>query len=92
MTTRNLQFMFKPATVALIGASQRELRRLKQMAASIERNGRPLIEDPVFSLRIAQVELELKALEITNLREFEAEKHSGDVEPLVERGDESQAI
>ncbi|MEZ5463555.1 acyl-CoA dehydrogenase family protein [Dokdonella sp.] len=62
--------------IAGIGASQRELRRLKQMATSIERNGRRLIEDPVFSLRIAQVELELKALEITNLRVIFAEEQN----------------
>ncbi|MCB1571088.1 MAG: hypothetical protein KDI72_08620, partial [Xanthomonadales bacterium] len=35
--------------IAGIGASQRELRRLKQMAAGIERDGRPLLEDAVFA-------------------------------------------
>jgi alkylation response protein AidB-like acyl-CoA dehydrogenase len=62
--------------IAGIGVSQRELRRLKQMAANSERNGRPLIEDAVFATRIAQVELELKALEITNLRVIFAEEQN----------------
>ncbi len=38
------------------------------MAADADVNGRPLIEDARFRDRIAQVELELMALEITNLR------------------------
>ncbi len=64
--------------IAGIGASQRELRRLKQMAAAIQRNGKVLIADDVFATRIVQVELELKALEITNLRVIfaEAQNHA----------------
>ncbi|MBL0163766.1 MAG: acyl-CoA dehydrogenase family protein [Xanthomonadales bacterium] len=62
--------------IAGIGVNQRELRRLKQMAAATERNGRPLIEDAVFATRIVQTELELKALEITNLRVIFAEERN----------------
>lgn len=62
--------------IAGIGVNQRELRRLKQMAATTERNGRPLIEDAVFAARIVQTELELKALEITNLRVIFAEERN----------------
>ncbi|SFN50159.1 acyl-CoA dehydrogenase family protein [Dokdonella immobilis] len=64
--------------IAGIGACQRELRRLKQMAAGIERDGRPLLEEAVFATRIVEVELELKALEITNLRVIfaEAQNHA----------------
>ncbi|GAB3343580.1 acyl-CoA dehydrogenase family protein [Marilutibacter aestuarii] len=54
--------------IAGIGASRRELRRLREEAARIRRNGRPLLDDPVFGTRLAQVEIELKALEITNMR------------------------
>jgi alkylation response protein AidB-like acyl-CoA dehydrogenase len=60
--------------IAGIGASQRELRRLKHMAATNLRHDKPLIEDALFATRIAQVELELKALEITNLRVIFAEE------------------
>ena len=59
--------------IAGIGSSQRELRRLKRMAAKQQRGGKPLIEDPTFADRIVQVELELAALEITNLRVIFAE-------------------
>ena len=42
------------------------------IAATQSVNGRPLIEDARFRDRIAQVELELMALEITNLRVLSA--------------------
>lgn len=51
-----------------IGTSKRELARLKAVAASQTKHGRPLLEDPRFADRLARVEVELMALEITNLR------------------------
>ena len=49
--------------IAGIGASRRELARLRQMAAG----------NPLLAPRIAQVALELEALEVTNLRVIFAE-------------------
>ena len=60
--------------IAGVGASKRELRTLKAIAAQEQRNGRPLIEDPRFRDRIARVEIDLMALEITNLRVLAAER------------------
>ncbi len=60
--------------IAGIGASKRELGRLKRVAATEIKNDRPLIEDPLFAAKIAQVECDLMALEITNLRVLSAEK------------------
>jgi alkylation response protein AidB-like acyl-CoA dehydrogenase len=54
--------------IAGIGWSKRELRRLKSDATKVSKDGRSLLEDPVFGSRIAQVEIELTALEITNMR------------------------
>ncbi|MEO8672734.1 MAG: acyl-CoA dehydrogenase family protein [Tahibacter sp.] len=54
--------------IAGIGASKRELRRLKEMAGARFRDGASLLDDPLIASRIAQVEIELTALEITNLR------------------------
>jgi alkylation response protein AidB-like acyl-CoA dehydrogenase len=59
--------------IAGVGASKRELQRLKQIAAQERKHGRPLLEDPAFAARIAQVEIELMALEITILRVLSAE-------------------
>jgi alkylation response protein AidB-like acyl-CoA dehydrogenase len=60
--------------IAGVGGSKRELGRLKRIAARERKNGRPLIEDPLFAAHIAQVEIDLWALEITNLRVLSAER------------------
>ena len=64
--------------IAGIGASKRELGHLHTMARSRSRGGRPLIEDVSFASRLARVEIELAALEITNLRVIfaEAKQHA----------------
>ena len=59
--------------IAGIGASKRELQRLKQRAASQPKGDASMLQDPVFATRIAQVEMELRALEITNMRVIFAE-------------------
>jgi alkylation response protein AidB-like acyl-CoA dehydrogenase len=61
--------------IAGIGGSKRELQRLKAMAAARQFDGKPLLEDALIATRIAQVEIDLTALEITNLRViFDAEQ------------------
>jgi len=55
-----------------IGNCKRALKRLKEIASKQLASGRPLIEDSRFRDRIAQVELELMALEVTNLRVLSA--------------------
>ncbi|SFF56744.1 Acyl-CoA dehydrogenase, middle domain [Fontimonas thermophila] len=60
--------------IAEVGRSKRWLKRLKAIAAR-ERacGGGRLIDDPRFRDRIAQVEIELMALEVTTLRVIAAE-------------------
>ena len=59
--------------IAGVGASKRELHRLKRIAAQEKKHGKPLLEDPSFAARISQVEIDLMALEITNLRVVSAD-------------------
>jgi alkylation response protein AidB-like acyl-CoA dehydrogenase len=59
--------------IAAVGASKRELARLKRIASDERKDGKPLLADPGFAARVAQVEVELMALEITNLRVLAAE-------------------
>jgi alkylation response protein AidB-like acyl-CoA dehydrogenase len=59
--------------IAGIGIAKRELARAKRIASLEMKNGKPLIKDPLFAARIAQVEIDLTALEITNLRVLSAE-------------------
>ncbi len=54
--------------IAGIGASKRQLRHLKTVAASELSDGRPLLDDPRFRDKIAAVEVDLLALEGTVLR------------------------
>ena len=51
-----------------LGIQKRLLRQLKEIAAEELKDGRPLIEDPAFARKIADVEIELMALEIQMLR------------------------
>ena len=51
-----------------VGTSKRELAHLKDVAAKQMKNGKPLLEDTRFQDRLTRVEVELMALEITNLR------------------------
>ena len=55
--------------IAGIGIAKRELARLKRIA---EAEGK--LDQPLFAARVAQVEIDLMALEITNLRVLSAER------------------
>jgi hypothetical protein len=52
--------------------SRRRLDELKRIAASEASGGRPLIEDDAFARQVARIEIELAALEITELRALSA--------------------
>jgi alkylation response protein AidB-like acyl-CoA dehydrogenase len=66
-----------------IGGSKRELAKLKASAAATLVNGRPLMEDQRFSDRLARVEIELMALEITNMRFLDEMRRTGNIGPEV---------
>ncbi|MBV7377843.1 acyl-CoA dehydrogenase family protein [Maritimibacter dapengensis] len=54
--------------IAGVGFSMQGLTELKALARRVKRNGKPLIENPLFAARIAQMEIDLEAMKITNLR------------------------
>jgi alkylation response protein AidB-like acyl-CoA dehydrogenase len=60
--------------IAGVARSKRELRFLKRIASQERKDGRPLIEDPRFRDKIARLEIDLMALEITDLRVTSAER------------------
>jgi len=60
-----------------VGASKRELKRLKGIAAEQMKNGASLASDPIFRARLAQVEIDLLALETTLLRVLSARDKPG---------------
>ncbi len=54
--------------IARIGTTKTWLARAKRRAAEIPRNGGSMLDDPLFAARLAEVENELLALEVTQLR------------------------
>lgn len=63
--------------IAGVGRSQRALAELKQLAGQTLRDGRPLMEDPLFAARVAQVEIDLEAMNILNLRLLDQAQRRG---------------
>jgi alkylation response protein AidB-like acyl-CoA dehydrogenase len=68
--------------IARLGESKRELRALKALATQCRSNGRPLIEDVRFRDRIADLEIDLLALEYTVLRVLSEEAAGRDPGPI----------
>jgi len=54
--------------IAAVGRSKRELTFLKQLAMQQTKRGAPLLHDAVFAAKVATLEIELMALEMTVLR------------------------
>ena len=67
--------------IARVGASKERLRRIRELAALELSGGRPLIKDERFREKLAALEVELKALEITQLRVVAAERSRTDNRP-----------
>jgi len=54
--------------IAAVGRSKRELAFLKRYALAQTKNGKSLMADPLFAAKVATLEIELMALEMTVLR------------------------
>ena len=78
--------------IAAVGRSKRELARLKALARREQKDGRPLLQDTLFAAKVADLEIELMALEMTVLRVLaEAHKAPGpEASVLKVRGTEIQ--
>ena len=78
--------------IAAVGRSKRELGFLKRFAAAQTHNGQSLLLDPLFGAKVATVEIELMALEMTVLRVLaQASKAPGpEASVLKVRGTEIQ--
>ncbi|TRW97811.1 pimeloyl-CoA dehydrogenase large subunit [Paracoccus sp. M683] len=63
--------------IAGVGRSYRALAQLKDLARQTMRDGRPLIDDPLFAARLAEVEIDLEAMNILNLRMLDQAQKRG---------------
>lgn len=67
--------------IARVGASKERIRRIRELAAKVEAGGKPVLEDPRFREKLAAVEIELKALELTQMRVVADEDKHGKGKP-----------
>jgi len=58
--------------IARLGKSRERVNAATEMARKVNANGRPLIEDAAFRQRVAQLQVDMKALEITQYRVLSA--------------------
>src|SRR5919112_3017049 len=67
--------------IARVGVSKERIRRIKDLASKVESNGKPVLEDQGFREKLAACEIELKALELTQLRVVADEGKHGKGKP-----------
>ena len=67
-TYGKLLLQHERTNIADVAVSQYRLDRLRETVSRGHRGGEPLIEDPVFWAKLAKTEIQLKALEIAELR------------------------
>lgn len=60
--------MYERTGIAGVAYSKQALDGLKAASAKMRSNGRPMSEDPLFSARMAKVDIDLMAMEVFNLR------------------------
>jgi alkylation response protein AidB-like acyl-CoA dehydrogenase len=60
-----------------IGQAKQMLSRLKQIASQEQRDGLPLIDDDQLRLQIADLEIQLRAIEMSNLRTLASARDGG---------------
>jgi alkylation response protein AidB-like acyl-CoA dehydrogenase len=68
---------YERTNIAGVGASLNALEHLKVIARETEKGGEPLIDDPYFARRMAEVEIDLDAMKTTNLRVLAAVQDGG---------------
>ena len=70
--------------IARLGKSKERVKAAKEMAREVHFHGKPLIEDGSFRQRVAQLEVDMKALEITQYRVVSAyaKRRDGRPDPL----------
>ncbi len=60
--------------IAGVGMSGKDLEKLKMLSQKLVRGGKPLTQDPLFAAEMAEVEIDLEAMRVLNLRMLSAAK------------------
>ncbi len=64
--------------IARVGYSKQRVQRIKELAARVKAGDKPLIEDERFREKVAAVEVDLKALEMTQMRVLSEDRQRKD--------------
>jgi pimeloyl-CoA dehydrogenase large subunit len=67
--------------IARVGYSKQRIQRIRALAGRVMAGDRPLLEDERFREKLAAVEVELKALEMTQMRVLSDDRHRTDKAP-----------
>jgi pimeloyl-CoA dehydrogenase large subunit len=67
--------------IARVGYSKERIRRIRELASVTRDGGRPILEDERFREKLAALEIELKALEMTQLRVVAGERNRDRTKP-----------
>jgi len=67
--------------IARVGMSKERIRRIKQLASSVLAGDQPIIKDQRFLDKLTATEIELKALELTQMRVVANESKNGKGKP-----------
>jgi alkylation response protein AidB-like acyl-CoA dehydrogenase len=67
--------------IARLGKSRERIAAAKHMAREVKANGKPLMQDDDFRRRVAQMEVDMKALQITQFRVVSAHSKQRDGRP-----------
>jgi pimeloyl-CoA dehydrogenase large subunit len=67
--------------IARVGYSKQRVQRIRELAGRVMAGDRPLLEDERFREKLAAVEVELKALEMTQMRILSDDRHRKDRAP-----------
>lgn len=68
---------YERTNIANVGMTAAAFGRLQRVAAKVQKNGKPLAEDPMFAARMARLEIDLENTKITNLRVIAAVADGG---------------
>jgi len=68
--------------IANVGANKVSLAHLKTIGRQQKVRGRPLIEDPLFAARLAEIEMDLDAMATTNLRLLSSPDSAANAGPM----------
>ena len=67
--------------IARVGVSKARLAKIRRLAALPTYGDKPKLDDPVFRMKLAAVEVELKALEMTQMRVIASQKPGEKAKP-----------